>query len=171
MLSFFTALDLFIFVVPTDALVITTALVRPKRWIRCFLWISCGTALGAVAQAALLQWDGTLFTERLFPGVFQSEAWKSTDKLIDTYGAVGLAVSAITPVPQQIPIALAAFAGMPLGSIFVAALVGRLLRYGFFAWSASHAPSLLKGFRAFFQRKSSQRATPVPAKASPDVST
>ena len=144
LVGFLGVLDQFILILPTDAIVMTTVLVRPRRWVRTALWMAAGTTVGAVGVALLVRAGAPWVMQSLLAGVFNGTAWKLTEGWIRDYGPFGLAFSAITPIPQQIPIALSMFAQMPLGYFVAAALIGRLTRYAFFGWAASHAPRLLQ---------------------------
>ena len=62
------ALDLFIMIIPTDGLLVTSVLVRPKRWVSWFLWVSIGSAVGAAALAAIIHWDPLWLKESLLYG-------------------------------------------------------------------------------------------------------
>lgn len=150
LLSIIIGLDLFVLIIPSDAMMISSVLLRPKRWGRICLWVSAGSAFGALALAALLQWDSAWLMHFL-PDIFQSSGWEQTDAFLDTHGGWALAVFSFSLLPQQPAVALAALAGMPLSLIFISVFAGRLVKYGLLAYFASHAPRLLG--KVWFIRK------------------
>lgn len=157
-LGFLAALDFYIFIVPTDALLVSSVLLKPKKWVSAFFWVGLGSALGAVSLAAALQ-----------TGVFtvpESETWGWLKEFFTHYGSLALALIALSPLVQFPVVVLAALSGMPLGELFVICLLGRWVKSAVFAYIASRAPELL--FKIPFLRKelevlglSSTLATPA----------
>jgi membrane protein YqaA with SNARE-associated domain len=142
-LGFLAALDFYIFIVPTDALLVSSVLLRPKKWVSAFFWVGLGSALGAVALAGALQ-----------AGVFSvpdSETWVWLKGFFSDYGGVALALIALSPLVQFPVVVLAALSGMPLEKIFLICLVGRWIKSAVFAYVASRAPELL--FKIPFLKK------------------
>ncbi len=157
-LGFLAALDFYIFIVPTDALLVSSVLLRPKKWVSAFVWVGLGSALGAVTLAAALQLG--FFT------IPDSETWVWLKEFFNHYGSVALGLIALSPLAQFPVVVLAALSGMPLGELFLICLVGRWIKSAVFAYIASRAPELL--FRIPFLRKelevlglSSELATPA----------
>ncbi len=147
LVSLLVFLDMFVLFIPSDGLLVSAVLMRPKRWVRTFIIVSTGSALGALLLAYLLQWNPDYIMNDLFPYLFQNEGWKGTDRFVDDYGALALGVIAASPFPQLPAVMVASLAGMPLFSIFLACWIGRLSKYALFAWLASHAPKYLLRFR------------------------
>jgi len=141
--AFLAGLDLFILVVPTDGLVISSYFGKKKRLWGPITLVALGSAIGALALAALVQADVTFITDRLLAPLFHNDAWEAADSFLEKYGYWAVALSALCPVPQQPAVLLAALAEMPLTTLFLSFLVGRLLKYGFFAWSVRHLPNLV----------------------------
>ena len=141
--GFLAGLDLFVFVVPTDALLISSVMLRPRKWLTGAFWVGFGSALGALALAAFIQWDAQLVMEQWFPSMFDNALWRSMDSFFDRYGQFALILIALSPLLQFPAIAIAALAGMSLAEIFLVSLVGRTIKSGVVSWLASHAPKLL----------------------------
>lgn len=137
------ALDLFILVVPTDALLISNVALRPKRWISIAIWFTAGSALGSLALALLINHYGIDFLGALglHPDKFPS--WEMTARWIRDYQGPALAVFGGGPLPLQPAVMLAAIAKVSPGAIFFWVALGRALKFFFFAWAATHAPNLL----------------------------
>jgi len=145
-ISFLAFIDLFILLIPTDFLLVTYVLLKPKKWIAAMIWISLGSAFGALALAGILQYGGAELVEQWFPRVFQSGHWSSTSEFVRKHGAPALALISVSILPQQPGVVIAALSRMPLFEIFLSVLVGRLAKYALFSWLASHAPKQLERF-------------------------
>lgn len=137
------ALDSFIVVVPTDGLLVSASMLAPRRWFYTALVVTLGSTLGAWLLAALLEIHGLPFLLQLSPGLDQTSAWIWSDQFIDRWGGWALFLVALSPLMQQPAVALAALAGMPLLEIFGLVFVGRVIKYLFLSWVATHAPGLL----------------------------
>lgn len=144
--------DLFILVVPTDAILISSVMLQPRRWVSAFVWVALGSAIGAVAFAAVIQWDTNLVMEHWFPDAFDSAAWQAMDSFFDEWGGSALLLIACSPLVQFPAVALAALSGMSLTKIFFVCLLGRSIKSALFSYGASHAPKLLMKL-PFIQRE------------------
>lgn len=136
-------LDLFILIIPTDALLISSVLLRPRSWIRATLWATSGCALGSLALGALVQWEVADWLRTQLPETFGHSYWIWTEQFIGNHGAIALAVIAFSPFPQLPGVVIAALGGMSLPTLFLAVWVGRFVKYGIYAYIASHAPKFL----------------------------
>ncbi|MGZ6326982.1 MAG: YqaA family protein [Bdellovibrionota bacterium] len=135
--------DLFILIVPTDAILVSAVMLNPRRWIYTALMVALGSSIGAVMLALVLRYHGLPFLLHIYPGIDHSAAWKSAIHLVEQWGAWGLFGIAISPLPQHAAIAVAALTGMNGLVIFGSVMAGRAVKYLFLAWLASHAPKLL----------------------------
>lgn len=143
LLGLLAGLDLFILVVPTDALLVSSVMLRPKKWIGAFIWVGLGSAMGALALSGAIQWDPDLVMRRLFPNAFNTDLWRWMDAFFDRHGHIALCLIAASPLVQFPAIILAALSGMPLTEIFFVSLLGRWAKSAAFSYGASHAPKLL----------------------------
>ncbi len=150
-LSLIVALDLFILVIPSDGLLVSSVLMNRTRWLRMGIWVSVGSSLGALVLAALIQWDADFITQALFPNLFNSKAWAQADSFITDYGVWALAFVSFSIFPQQPAVVVAALSGMSLPTIFMAVLMGRLLKYIPLSAAAAYAPHYLG--KIWFVRK------------------
>jgi membrane protein YqaA with SNARE-associated domain len=132
-----------IVVVPVDGILVTTSMLRPRKWIGTFLWVTTGSALGALATAILIQYFGDSAIERLAGDNLGTETWKSMTLFIENYGPWAVGLVAVSPFPLQIGVIIAAAAKMPLFPFFVSIWIGRFIKYGFLSWAATHAPGML----------------------------
>jgi membrane protein YqaA with SNARE-associated domain len=142
-IGFLALADLFVLVVPTDALLVTGVLLAPKRWFPIGLTVALGSAIGCAALSMVLQAKGLPFLLQLSPGLDHTAAWTWTAEKMTQWGAWGVFLIALSPMMQHPAIALAAMSGMAIPQIFFLVLGGRAVKYLFIAWLSSHAPHLL----------------------------
>lgn len=142
-IAFLGGLDLFILVVPTDGLLISYVMLRPKQWIRAFILLALGCAIGSWLLAFLIQSGAQWFHYENLTHSVGRETWEWVDQLVDNHGAWALALLALMPLPQFPGIVVAALAEMSLGTIFFSVLLGRLVKFVVLSYGASHAPRLL----------------------------
>lgn len=135
--------DLFLIVIPTDGLLVSAVMLSPRRWIYAAVVVSIGSSLGAYALAYVIHLHGLPFLLHLSPGIDQSSAWTWTSQLMSEWGTWGVFLIALSPLMQHPAIALAALAGMPESKIFAVVFAGRILKYLFLSWLATHAPGML----------------------------
>jgi len=137
--------DIFIMIVPTDALLVTAVIFKPKRWWLAATLVAVGSALGALMLAGAVQWDLEGLA-RLLPSLFESPSWKGTDAFLEKYGIWALALFAAGPLPYQPAVVLVALSGASLPEAFLATFLGRGGKYYLLAYLASHAPKYLEKF-------------------------
>lgn len=142
-LAALAGLDLFIMVVPTEWILISTVMLRPKRWWTTALWLTTGSAIGAFLLGYAVQNIGPHVVDLLFEKALQTAFWLQAESWIDHYGAPALAVIAVSPLPQQPAVAIAALGKMAPWTIFAMIWLGRFPKYIVFAWLATHAPAVL----------------------------
>jgi membrane protein YqaA with SNARE-associated domain len=142
-MALLAGLDMVIIVVPVDGILVTTCMLQPKKWVRTFLWFAAGSALGAVFAAELIHYFGDAAIERIAGDNIGSETWRKLTVFIENHGPWALALVAVGPIPLQIGVVIAAAAKMPMMPYFAAILIGRLIKYGFLSWVATHAPGFL----------------------------
>lgn len=139
------AADLFIGIVPTDALVVAAVYLKPKQWIRVFAFAALGSALGSVALVEVIDLYGIAAVEAIAgKGVMQSSTWSGFESYLGDYGLLAIGLISLSPLPQQPVIALAGFAHLPSLEVGAAVLIGRAAKYGVLSWMASHAPALVE---------------------------
>jgi membrane protein YqaA with SNARE-associated domain len=135
-------LDLFILVVPTDAILVSSVMMRPRKWIEAAVCVALGSAIGAFVLAYAIQWDQA-HVMSWFPWAFNNAGWEWADSFFDHYGRIALFFIAVSPLIQFPAICVAALSGMPAWEIFLVCLLGRAIKSGVFSYGASHAPKLL----------------------------
>lgn len=142
--AFLAASDAFIWFFPIDAVLITCVWARPKNWVKSFLIIATGSALGAGALALMVQVYGPQLVEHWFHNYESLKSWKEMSSWIDRHGVLALVFIAMGPLPYQPGVVIAKLVHMPALLIFAGVWVGRLLKYGFFSWLAVKMPHLIR---------------------------
>lgn len=151
------AADLFVMVIPMEAIIVASVMLLPKRWLRVALVSSAGSSLGALALGAFVSEYGRDWAESHFASSLQSSTWQDVAQFLQRYGEWALGLMAFGPLPQQPAVILVALAGASVTWIFLSVLIGRGVKYTLFAWGATHAP---KWFERAFSIES-----PIEAKA------
>lgn len=137
--------DLFILFIPTEGMIITTSLMRPKQWWLTALVVTAACSLGAFVLAQCGAHYGAPFaTWLLGPEVFESPLWMRTDRWIQDYGYWGLWFIALGPLPQQPAILLCAIGHMAPPEIASAVFFGRAPKYLLFSFLATKGPRWFK---------------------------
>lgn len=136
-------LDLFIFVIPIEAVMITSIMAAPKRWISISLFTIAGFMLGTLAFALIVHHYGFPIIEYWAPKLSHSELWLDSDRWMDQYGLWAVFGVALLPIAIHPILAIAVLADVSIPSILLVLLLSRLIKYGAYAWIASHSPKLL----------------------------
>ena len=158
--AFLAGADLFIIIVPTDGLIVSYVLARPRQWIRTALLFSIGSVSGVIGLAwATAKW-GDPFVRWLLGDTVGSQSWQSAEAFVSSWGGVSLLLIGASPFPLQPPVALCALSHLPLAEIAIWTAAGRLIKFFGLAWVSSKAPYLLsriKGLRDEVEEVSNAR--------------
>lgn len=136
-------LDVFLVVIPTDGIVVSSAMLTPRRWFWLATWVTVGSTLGTLLLAFLVEKHGLPWILHYYPGLEQSTTWTWTLQFFDRYGLFLVFAIAASPLMQQPAVILAALANTPLPVLAAVIFAGRLIKFAAVAWVASHAPRLL----------------------------
>jgi membrane protein YqaA with SNARE-associated domain len=146
LIAFFACVDLFIFVIPTDLLLITSVMAAPKRWITLAAFTTVGFILGCLIFALVVRHLGLPMVESLFPHITEHKTWAHSEVWVVEYGLWAIFVVSLLPIALHPIIAIAVLANVSITSICLVLLIGRIIKYGGFAWIASHSPRMLEKF-------------------------
>jgi len=155
LLTLTAALDLFIFIIPVDALLITSVLSVPRRWIRLSVFTTVGFVAGCFLFMLIVQNYGLETAQHWVPGIDRNPLWRSSEHWMTVYGLRSIFVVSLLPIALHPLLAIAVLAEMPIRSIILVLLAGRIIKYGVLGWIASHSPKLLAKFA--FERKEVER--------------
>ncbi len=139
-----TFLDFFVVFVPSDGIIVASAVARPKKWFTLGVAMALGSLIGGVFMAELSRHYGESFITWISPGLLNSEAWEMAETWLENHGIWALFLIAASPLAQQPSVLLAGLTDMPITHIGIAIGSGRLLKFLAYAWIASHTPKLLK---------------------------
>lgn len=145
-LSVLAILDVFLVVIPTDGLTISSSMLKPAKWFYFGLFSAVGSTIGGIILCYVVHYYGIQIVESLFPHIQATQAWIQTQKFFDVYGLWLLFAIAASPFSQQPVLILAVLAKIPLFQIFLITLLGRSVKFLLFAYIGSHAPHLIKKF-------------------------
>lgn len=138
-------IDLFIVVIPTEGLIITTSVMRPRRWLLTALSVTSASSLGALTMALITRSYGEPFVAWIAGADFlQAPMWIRTQGWIDEYGFWGILFIALGPLPQQPAILIGALAHMNPVAIFWAVFLGRLPKYVTFSFLATKGEAWIR---------------------------
>lgn len=138
------ALDNMLIIIPTDGILISSSMLTPKRWHGLAFSVAVGSTLGAIALAALVEFQGLPWILELYPGVNETKTWAWSMEFFEKYGLLLVFAVAATPLMQQPAVILASLANTPLVELATVIFVGRFLKFLIMAYIGSHAPRLLK---------------------------
>lgn len=139
-LAFWVFIDVFILVIPTDGLLVSSVLLSPRKWLRLALLTAIGYTAGAVVFAYLVAQFGWPFLDSYFPEVSHSTSWIWISDLFQSYGMWLLFVVALAPIFQHPALILAALSHHSMAQIFWVFLAGRLIKYIVIAYVCRFAP-------------------------------
>lgn len=136
-------LDNFVVVIPTDGLLISSSILKPKKWWLFSACIAIGSTLGAAAFAFLVQHYGLPWLLEFFPDLQQSHTWQITESFFQQYGLIVVFIVAASPFFQQPALVLASLSHAPLTTITLVVFAGRMGKFLLLGYLASHAPKIL----------------------------
>jgi membrane protein YqaA with SNARE-associated domain len=139
-----TAIDLFVVIIPSDGIVLAAAMARPRRWFVTGFAMALGSVIGGVALAALTHSFGLPFVEWLSPGISSGESWVTAEAWLESLGLWLIFLIGASPLAQQPVLMLAALTNMPLTTMGLALLAGRLVKFLGYAWVGAKAPGLIR---------------------------
>ncbi len=146
LLAGLAAIDLYILIVPLEAVLVTSVLLNRKRWISIALWMVLGSAVGALSLAFLSHHYGPHFVEAVSPGLLNSETWIKTVHFLDDWGIWAMALIAASFLPQQPAVIVAGLSRMSLGMIVLSVVIGRAGKYLVFAFAASQGSKWVRKY-------------------------
>jgi len=155
LLAFSATLDLFIFVIPIDTLLITSVLSVPRRWLVLSACTTVGFVMGCFLFMLVVQNYGLETAQHWVHGLDHNALWRSSEHWMNLYGLRSIFVVSLLPIALHPLLAIAVLAEVPIRSIILVLLAGRIVKYGALGWIASHSPKLLAKFS--FERKEMER--------------
>lgn len=143
LIGFLSLIDTFIIIIPTDGILISSTMLKPKSWLYFSLCVTIGSTLGALILFYLVNKHGLPYILDIFPGINQGKIWLWTEIFFQKYGLLLIFIVSAAPLMQQPVIVLASLAQTPLLQLLAVLVAGRLLKYFILSYIGSHAPRLL----------------------------
>lgn len=131
---------------PVTAIVIPAVLLMPLQWMKIAVVTAFGSALGATVLVFIVHYIGWNIIVGHFPQLVTDEQWISTMQFISDYGNAALFVVAATPLPQTPALIFIGLGEHQYPSLFASIFLGKILKYGAFAWASKHFPERIKGW-------------------------
>ncbi len=143
LIGFLALIDAFIIIVPTDGILISSAMLKPKKWIYLSFCISIGSTIGAMMFFYLIKTHGLPWALEIYPGLNQGAMWRWSEAFFMSYGLILVFVVAAMPVMQHPAVILASLAHTPFMDVLLVIFAGRLLKNLIMAYISSHSPKLI----------------------------
>jgi membrane protein YqaA with SNARE-associated domain len=143
LIGFLAMIDTFVIVIPTDGILISSTMLKPKRWLLYAVAITIGSSLGALLFGYVLEVYGLPLVLDIYPSLTTGNMWLWMENFFNQYGLIIVFIIAAMPVVQNPSIILACMADISLTHIFLVIFAGRFLKYLIMGYISSHAPRLL----------------------------
>jgi membrane protein YqaA with SNARE-associated domain len=141
--GFLAGFDHLALVIPTDGLVVSSAMINPKKWKHLAICTAIGSTLGAVLLAQISNVYGLPFLNEHFTSIVSSPYWAKTQIYFEVYGLGFVFLLAVSPLAQQPGVILAGLAGASLLELAMVVFLGRILKYSFLSYVSVFAPNLI----------------------------
>lgn len=141
--SILAALDNVVLIVPTDGLLISSSMLRPKRWFYFAFITAVGSTLGALFLAFLIEELGLPTLLKYYPNLDETRTWALVYEFFQQYGLLCVFVVSALPLIQQPAVIIASLALTPYYKLGLVIFAGRFLKFMLFAYIGSHAPKFL----------------------------
>lgn len=125
---------------PVTAVVVPAVLLVPKRWSTVALSCAIGSSVGATVLVEVSHHVGWTQLYEWLPHLAESDRWQEMNRWLQDYGVISLFLIAASPLPQTPALVFFGLSGHAVTPVFFAILLGKILKYGLFAWLASHFP-------------------------------
>jgi membrane protein YqaA with SNARE-associated domain len=132
--------------VPFASILIGAILLRREHWRAIVLLSSLGSATGGMVLYVIFHHWGWPQLAAAYPELLQSKAWSDATIWVSTYGTWALLAISATPLPQTPALIFTAVSRLPLWEVFVALLIGKLIKYGAYGFLAARFPSWFEYF-------------------------
>ena len=137
-------LDNLIIVIPNDGILMTSAMLKPKKWVMYSVAVAIGSTLGAILLATIVELQGVPWIISHYPELTQTKSWIWSQEFFGKYGLIFLFAVSISPFMQQPAVILASLANTSLYQLALIIFAGRFLKFLAMSYIASHSPKYLK---------------------------
>jgi len=142
-LAVLIASDMFVFVIPSEGLLMSSSMLQPKKWLHYSFAGATGTAVGAWLFGLLARLLGESWLLNRYPSLFQSHTWIWSVEFFDQFGLWVVLATGLSPFPSHPSVVLVALGHSSLLAMAAVLFLGRLAKYILLTYLASHAPRKL----------------------------
>jgi membrane protein YqaA with SNARE-associated domain len=142
-LAFFLTVSM---TVPVTSALVPAVLLSPRRWRSIALQAAFGSALGATLLVLLFHHLGWVQFHAQFPAMLESAGWQRVIAWTVEYGVIALFAIAALPLPQTPALIFFAITEPPVAQIFLAVLLGKMIKYFLLAMLAALFPARFRAF-------------------------
>ena len=135
-------LDSFLVFIPTDSIMISSVLLKPKKWVNYAFFTSIGSTIGALLLFYIVESYGLPWLLDVYPGLNRGDIWVWSEVFFKKYGLFLVFFVAVTPLFQQPAVILASLAHTPFLVMLAVIFSGRIIKYLTMAYISSHSPRL-----------------------------
>lgn len=125
---------------PVTAIVAPATLMAARRWRAIAAASALGSGLAATLLVIVFHHLGWTWIHAHFPEVAGNPAWQRVMDWATGYGVAALFLVALSPLPQTPALIVLGAGHHDYAGVLAAMLLGKLIKYGAVAWSASHFP-------------------------------
>ncbi len=126
--------------IPFASILVAAVLLRRDRWKEITLVSSVGSAAGGLLLYTVFHHLGWNYLIEAYPDLVQSKAWVDATRWVTSYGTWALLAVAALPLPQTPALIFTAVSRLPPFEVFFALFLGKLVKYGAYAWLAATFP-------------------------------
>lgn len=127
--------------IPFGSILAVAVLLVPRRWMAIAAWSSLGSSLGALTLYLGFHHLGWAQFIQAYPEIAASRAWRDATRWVSNYGTYAVFVIAALPVPQTPALIFAGIERLPVAGIWLAVLLGKLIKYGIYAGIVAAFPT------------------------------
>ncbi|WP_435607668.1 hypothetical protein [Pseudomonas knackmussii] len=131
---------------PITSVVVPAVLLVPRRWLGIAVFCALGSSLGALLLMIVAHHMGWSSLYAHFPQMLQDPTWQRVMDWTYSYHLLALFLVAISPLPQTPALVVLANAPLDYPGALLVVFVGKLLKYGLFAWVGSRFPAHIHDF-------------------------
>lgn len=141
--------------VPFASVLVLAVFLQPRRWRTIAVYSALGASIGGLSLYLVFHHLGWNQLLSWYPDLAASNSWRDATRWVSAYGAWALLLIAVSPLPQTPALAFAAIARLPIAEVFLALLVGKVLKYSVYGWLVARFP---ERYARYFAPMSSPRA-------------
>lgn len=143
LIAVLTFLDIFVLFIPTDAILISSVLIQPKRWKQFVFAVALGAIISAIVLAFIVRQHGMPWLLDHYPQLMNSGLWLKLQGYFNEYGLWVILAVAMTPLSQQPTISLGALSDIHFMSLISVVSLGRFIKNLILGYVCIKAPHLL----------------------------